>query len=101
VNMSPLMSTATIATGPVPSSRVMHWGTPGVQFVVESAYSTSSSPRSAWEAGDVMALPLPAIRPLWLRSERMRRVVAEASPKGIANSPAQPAPPPLLAPIGE
>ena len=68
----------------------MHCDTPGGQFAVDSAYSTSSSSRSAADPGEVMVLLRPAIRPFWLRSERTRKVVSLASPNGIAWSPVQP-----------
>src|SRR5262245_36474894 len=88
------MSTATIACGPVPSSRVMHCPTVVVQGGLPLAreYSTSSSPRSA-PPPLVTALFSPAIRPLPLRSERMRRVVAVAWANGIAYTPVHPGPP--------
>ena len=46
--------------------------------------TTHTQARSAAEAGDVRAFAIPAIRPLWLRSDRMRSVVAVAWVKGMA-----------------
>ena len=86
MSVNPLMSTATMAWGPVPSSRVMHWGTPVGQLdPVERAYLTSSAPGSA-PAPDVIAFPRPAMRPLSFRSARIRRVVLLRSATGIAKT---------------
>src|SRR5262245_33544284 len=85
VRLKPVMSTATIACGPVPSSRVMHAPVTTEGQGSARAYSTSSEPASAERA-----LPRPAIRPLSFRSERTRIVVAVRSAIGRAITHPQP-----------
>src|SRR5215831_903116 len=85
VRVKPVMSTATMACGPVPSSRVMHAPVTTEGHGSAREYSTSSDPASA-----ARAFPRPAIRPLSFRSERTRIVVAVRSAIGRAMTHPQP-----------